>query len=508
MVPKDPTGASANALQLSRRNFLRNGAVASLAIPAGLRGSALDIPSGGDFQQESNFLEAAVQSANWVRSVERKANEGSYWLPQPDHPERLTTVSPQNGFYSGSAGTVLLFLQLAKATQDSSYLGDATRGADFVAATWRDLPRGPEHIPGTNLSFYSGLSGAAFVLAETWKATGDAKYKTAALEAAEYIAKAAHPGPAGVAWSASPGVIGDGSIILYLLYAAQTFQVDEFRQLASNGGDRLLAVASKPRGGGLKWKGASPEALGLPADTYFPNFELGTAGVAYVLARLYEETKDTRFLEGAKQGAAHLQSIAFVDRDSALIPYRYPDLTDLYYLGFCHGPAGSARLFYQLFKVTKDPAYQEWTERLARGIIASGIPDNLTPGFWNVVCQCCGSAGVTDFFLGLWAATGKTDYYAFANRVAGQALGRQSNLDGKGYRWYQAWTRVKPWEVTAETGYSIGASGVATALLHAALAQKGEYEAILLPDNPFPHKREEDLGGARSRSADRFDYLP
>jgi hypothetical protein len=75
-------------------------------------------------------------------------------------------------------------------------------------------------------------------------------------------------------------VIGDGSIILYLLYAAQTFQVDEFRQLASNGGDRLLAVASKPHGGGLKWKGASSEALGLPADTYFPNFELGAAGEA------------------------------------------------------------------------------------------------------------------------------------------------------------------------------------------------------------------------------------
>jgi hypothetical protein len=38
---------------------------------------------------------------------------------------------------------------------------------------------------------------------------------------------------------------------------------------------------------------------------------------------------------------------------TALISYRYPDLTDIYYLGFCHGPAGSARLFYQLFKVTK-----------------------------------------------------------------------------------------------------------------------------------------------------------
>jgi hypothetical protein len=496
------------AHQLSRRSFLRNGAVASLAIPSGLcRGEAVEVAS-GSFQPSQNFLDAAVESAKWVRSAERKANTGSYWLPEPDHPEKLTTVSAANGFYSGSAGTVLFFLELAKATQDSSYLGDATRGADFVAATWHELPTGPEHVPGTKLSFYSGLSGAAFVLAETWKATGDDKYKTAALEATEYIAKAAHSAGEGVAWSASPGVIGDGSIILYLLYAAQTFQVDTYRELASKGGNRLLAAASKPKGGGLKWKGASPEALGLAPETYFPNFEMGTAGVAYVLARLYEETRNERFLEGAKEGALHLQTIATVDRDGALIPYRYPDLTDIYYLGFCHGPAGSARLFYQLYKVTKDPTYQAWTQRLARGISTSGIPGTLTPGFWNVVCQCCGSAGVADFFLGLWAATGETEYYVFANRVAGQALGRQSDLDGKGYRWYQAWTRVKPWEVTAETGYSIGASGVGTALIHAALAQKGRYEAILLPDNPFPNKRHEDPAATQSTPVDRFDYLP
>jgi lantibiotic modifying enzyme len=229
--------------------------------------------------------------------------------------------------------------------------------------------------------------------------------------------------------------------------------------------------------------------------------------VAYVLARLYEETGDTSFLVAAEQGALHLQKIATVRGDSALISYRYPDLPDLYYLGFCHGPAGTATLFYQLYKVTNNMNYLDWTQRFARGVITSNIPDRLTPGFWNVVCQCCGSAGVTDFFLGLWAATGKTEYYAFANRVADQALSRQTNIDGNGYRWYQAWTRVKPWEVTAGTGYSIGASGVGTALLHAALAQKGQYQAILFPDNPFPNRRNEDLKADQGKSASAFQYL-
>ena len=49
-----------------------------------------------------------------------------------------------------------------------------------------------------------------------------------------------------------------------------------------------------------------------------------------------------------------------------------------------------------------------------------------------------------------------------------------------------AWTRTEPWNVTAETGYMIGAAGVGSAFLHLHLAEQGKYQAILFPDNPFP----------------------
>jgi hypothetical protein len=65
-------------------------------------------------------------------------------------------------------------------------------------------------------------------------------------------------------------------------------------------------------------------------------------------------------------------------------------------------------------------------------------------------------------------------------------LSRVTHFDDKGDRWYQAWTRVTPWVVNAETGYMIGAAGVGTSLLHLHLAERQRYEAILLPDNPFP----------------------
>lgn len=103
-----------------------------------------------------------------------------------------------------------------------------------------------------------------------------------------------------------------------------------------------------------------------------------------------------------------------------------------------------------------------------------------------MTCQCCGTAGILDFFLGLWASTGEPHHAAFARRVAEQTPSRATILDGLGLRWCQAWTRTKPGEVTAETGYMIGAAGIGAAFLHLARAERVRSAAITFPDNPFP----------------------
>jgi hypothetical protein len=212
------------------------------------------------------------------------------------------------------------------------------------------------------------------------------------------------------------------------------------------------------------------------------------------LARLYEEIGDLRFLAAAREGVANIQAIATVDGDAALLFYREPDLTDLYYLGYCHGPVGTARTFYQLYRVTQEPGYLEWAERFARGILASGAPERQTPGLWNVVCQCCGTTGISDFFVSLWLATGRAEYLAYAQRVGVQTRDRAAAVDGAGACWYQAWTRTQPDAIAAETGYMIGAAGVGSAFLHLYLAAQGRYAAILFPDNPFPSRLISDVG--------------
>jgi hypothetical protein len=400
--------------RISRRGFIQAGTLAGATISGttipGLRAWAApgnlangeQTRSAGARTGTTVYLDAAKETAQWIRSAGKNTDRGTYWLPDPEHPEKTTTVSPVSAIYSGSAGIVLFFLELAKASGDDSYLNDAKSGADYLVSTWKEsFGKDAGLFKGLELGFASGLSGTAFVLGEAWKATQEPRYKDEAVAATNYIAAAAKTAGTGIDWVNAPGVVGDGGILLYLLYAAHTFHDNSYLLLAAKAGDHILELSQPDPRGGLRWQGIAPERFGQSKDFYWPNFELGTAGVSYVLARLYEETHQTRFLYAAVEGAKHVETIATVHGDSALVHYREPDLKDLYYLGYCHGPAGTARTFYQLYQTTHDRRYLVWTERLAQGVINSGIPEKQTPGYWNVVCQCCGSAGVVDLFLGL-----------------------------------------------------------------------------------------------------------
>ena len=150
----------------------------------------------------------------------------------------------------------------------------------------------------------------------------------------------------------------------------------------------------------------------------------------------------------------------------------------------CHGPAGTARLFYRLYEITHDDSWSEWVERSARAVRSSGVPEKQTPGFWNNVSQCCGSAGVLDFFLSLYRTSGDPEYLAYAQRVAANTLQRATE-DDRGLRWIQAEHRVQPELLIAQTGFMQGAAGIGSALLRLHLVERGKDVVIRLPDSPW-----------------------
>ena len=86
-------------------------------------------------------------------------------------------------------------------------------------------------------------------------------------------------------------------------------------------------------------------------------------------------------------------NIAVGDETGRLIPYQDHPVTgptyDKYYLSTCHGPVGSTLAFRELYEITGEEIYRNWTIELSRGIVRAGAPEKHSWGFWN--CQCQGA---------------------------------------------------------------------------------------------------------------------
>ncbi|WP_241564802.1 lanthionine synthetase LanC family protein [Nonomuraea polychroma] len=340
-----------------------------------------------------------------------------------------------------------------------------------MASAWREM---------ADVTFHRGLGGVAVALCEAGWVLGDGVAEEAAAAAMERVARSARPMEGGAGWSGDPALRADGGVVLALLRAASMLGVPAYEELAVEAGARAARLAVPGHRFG--------HCPGLPEDAVTPGFLAGTAGTAYVLARLYGATGQERFLEAARRGAAFVREVSVVSGATALVPHHLPQGRELHYLGYCSGSAGVARMFYELYRVAGDAGDLEWAERLAGGVMASGVPWRRVPGLWETACQCCGAAGLVELFTGLWAATGRAAYLEFAQVLGEHLAGRALEDGGGGLRWYQAYRRLRPGEVSADTGYMAGAAGIGAAMLHLEAALRGgrARRVVLLPDNPFP----------------------
>jgi lantibiotic modifying enzyme len=404
------------------------------------------------------------QVGRWIRTSAVQTDDGTTWLAVPDDTESIN-----NTLYSGTPGIVLFFLEAFHATGDENYLGDVRIGADYLLATL-DREKGA--------GLYVGVSGIGYCLEETYRATKQDKYRQGAVRCLNLLKQWAEEKEDGIQWSETTDIIsGNAGTGLFLLYLAEEWKDESVLDMARKVGDRLLSLGI-PAEGGTKW------AMNPQYPRLMPNFSHGTAGISYLLASLYQKTKEQKYLDGALAGAAYLKSVARTDDDACLIFHHEPEGEDLFYLGWCHGPVGTARLFYRLFQITENPMWMDWIEKGARGILDSGIPELEVPGFWNNVGICCGSAGVADFFLSLFQITKKQEYLDFAKTLTQQILDK-STRDENGMRWVQAEHRTQPDFLQAQTNLMQGAAGIGLWLLRWEEHERDRKPRIQMPDNPF-----------------------
>lgn len=439
--------------------------ICNIATAAGPTSSLSSGPLSSVAAEKRPLLAAAEKAARWTVAFGKRTGEGMTWPVAPlDAPTETDST-----LYSGTPGIVLFFCELSRTTNNKEYGDLASAGADDLGARVSE-----EKAPG----LYVGLSGLGFALNESFKLTHKMRHREAFLSVLAKLREGANQKGNGVEWNSTTDIIsGSAGTGLFLLYAARETKDSSLLDLAARAGSRLVELG-KPEAGGLKW------AMDPEFPRLMPNFSHGTAGVAYFLASLYKETKRREFLDAALAGAKYLLAIAKTEGDACLVFHHEPDGKDLYYLGWCHGPVGTARLFYRLWEATGDKSWLDWVRNAAHGIITSGIPEKETPGFWNNAGICCGLAGVGEFFLDLYAVTKEKAYLDFCDRITERLLEKGTEKDGRLY-WIQAEHRTRADFLVAQTGYMQGAAGIGMFFLKLDAAKRGRTISTAFPDTPF-----------------------
>ena len=158
------------------------------------------------------------------------------------------------------------------------------------------------------------------------------------------------------------GCAGSG---LFFLYAYEKYNDEKALKVAEKAAFYMIAnrmITAR----GYFW---------YPGQTYLhhmPNFSHGTAGVSYFLARMYEVTGESSYLDAAKEGARYLEAIA--DKGDGTFKVMHTEGNDdLYYLGWCHGPTGTMRLFVKLYQLTGDKHWFDLVNQCAQAIKQSPI---------------------------------------------------------------------------------------------------------------------------------------
>ncbi len=420
---------------------------------------------------DRQYEEPIKAIATWLDAHAIETEHGVTWPVVPDDGEESAT-----SLYSGSPGVVLFFLEHHAATHRERSFQLAMRGTDHLIATVLESEQSE-----SDYGLYTGIAGLGLVCEAVARASGEERFEAASQHCQRRVLEAARPVGDGVEWGPVTDVIsGSAGIGLYLLSLAEHRNDPELIEVARKAADRLIELAHE-EAGGLRW------AMTPTFERKMPNFSHGTAGVSYFLATLHQKTNEPKYLDAALRGAQALLELADKEDGECRIFHSDPGREQLFYYGWCHGPPGTARTFFQLAKATGDPEWLEWTQRSAHSLQAAGLPEARPEGFWNNVGQCCGNAGVAELFLGMhWHGIGNQPL-EFAQRMTKDLLIRGFRKDDQLF-FIQAEHRVKPELLQAQTGYMQGAAGIGLLLLRLDATATKRPLQIHLPDNPFRQK--------------------
>lgn len=371
-----------------------------------------------------DYLKAAIDTAEWIDTLAIKTEYGRIWQALPEgqdgYREDVPLFTPKS-MYDGSAGIGIFFIRLYEATGDTRWLTEAEEAAAHIIATkvgveWYQTTlhsevKGIIPVPGWAAGPYNGPVGEAYFLEDLYQVTGKQAYRDYVLYVADVLLEATVTDKRGLHWSDQEDITADGGFIVFL-------------------------------------------------DI------------------LYRKTGIKKYLELAKEGLTYAMNIAVGDETGRLIPYQDHPVTgptyDKYYLSTCHGPVGSTLAFRELYEITGEEIYRNWTIELSRGIVRANAPEKHSWGFWNCQCQCCGTAGILEHFAAMYEYTGEKEFYDYMIRTADVMLSDSDHRTPGLRTWYDSWWRTIPTRVVSYPGLYVGVAGCASSLLRTYAALTGK----------------------------------
>ena len=438
-----------------------------------------------------DYLQAAIETANWIDTLAVKTEHGRIWKALPEGQDGYREDVPMftsKSMYDGSAGIGIFLIRLYEATSDERWLKEAEEAAAHIIATqvgseWyqhtlHSEVKGIIPVPGWAAGAYNGPVGEAYFLEDLYQVTGKQKYRDFVLQTADVLIEAASRDERGLFWSEQEDITADGGFIVFLDIVYRRTGIRKYLDFASEAAERIAKDALNAPNGGKFWKLLDLSMIDFPKDTTFPNWSHGTTGTAWMFAALYQDTGKQEFLELAKVGLEYAMNISVGDEKGRLIPYQDHPVTgptyDKYYLSTCHGPVGSTLAFREVYEVTGEELYKNWTIELSRGIVKAGAPERHSWGFWNCQCQCCGTAGILEHFAEMYEYTGEKEFYDYMIRTADVLLSDSDHRTSGSRTWYDSWWRTIPTRVVSYPGLYVGAAGCGSSLLRAYAALTGK----------------------------------
>lgn len=423
-------------------------------------------------KKDTTYLKEIQEIDRWLKQTKVTVDGSSIWPDATDQPENVSL-----SLSDGVASKLIFYLQAYQETGNDNYLNEAKSAATYILD---HLPQKEDSLQKVFWAFspYGNVCGSAYALIETYQLTDDQSYKEGAEHIIDVIKHHAINMEDTISWGLGNDVLGGlAGTGLFLLYAGEVLDRQDLIDLAKQAGQTLIGRAKKDVG--LSWKRGQNGRFDLP------NFSHGAAGIGYFLARIFEVTQDEAFLDAALKANEYLESIAKTDNGAFLIPYGFPDpgWSRPFDIGWAHGPAGVARFYQQLQKVTGDEKWAQRQQACLKGIRLSGIPGMPTSSEFGTeefyLDNRFGISSVASFLLDIDAER------AFRSQLVEHILSK-SSVEADQRSWPQ--TRfsfmANAGDTTEFTGYFYGATGYGMLLLKH-LAKSNGTVFIRFVDDPY-----------------------